>query len=227
MTPMVPQYQAMVPPLQFAPVTELLEIMEERNLKRKRAVTAVAILHMTMEHPQYPTILHPTLPQFPHITLPVPTEERLGAIIRIRRRTHAPHSIIGYKFLNNPTLPITIHSSTNCHKIVTLSISQSKRWNTLACSSFPTVNATRKQSRPGRLNFQMFSILFMCDLLKSTLNFWEIIFVILQEFFPLFFLWVFLLFYLHQLPFELHRIKSFYFLCNIMENYFNIRKIHV
>ena len=155
-------------------------------------MTAVDILHMTMEHLQYPTILHPMPPQFPLITLPptthpAPTEERSGAIIRIRRRTHAPHSIIGYKFLNNPTLPITIHSSTNCHKIVTF-IYQSIYTLKHACCSFPTVNATRKQSRPGRLNFQMFSILFMCDLLKSTQNFWEIIFVILQEFFPLFFL---------------------------------------
>ena len=69
-------------------------------------MTVVAIQHMIMELPQYPTILPPTMPQLPHMaphptTPPAPTGERLVAIIRIKRRTPAPHSTIGYKFLNN------------------------------------------------------------------------------------------------------------------------------
>merc|ERR1719422_2143757 len=81
----------MVPPHLCAPVTELSEIMETKNQKRKRAVTVVVIQLTIMELPQYPT------------TPPAPTGERLVAIIRIKRRTPAPHSTIGYKFLNNPS----------------------------------------------------------------------------------------------------------------------------
>ena len=71
-------------------------------------MTVVVIQLTIMELPQYPTILPPTMPQLPHMaphptTPPAPTGERLVAIIRIKRRTPAPHSTIGYKFLNNPS----------------------------------------------------------------------------------------------------------------------------
>merc|ERR1719422_143832 len=62
----------MVHPHLFVPVTELLEIMETKNQKRKRAVTVVAIQHMIMELPQYPMILPPTMPQLPQYPMILP-----------------------------------------------------------------------------------------------------------------------------------------------------------